>query len=340
VTDVERALRETLSRHAGEAPGGAQLLSRVRAESGRRRVRRRATLAGGLAVLAVATATTAWRLAEAQPAPAGLSVGGPLGSPTPAHPSPSATAVRFGPGSLAVTFPYRPTVAINGLDRPTVELVSGEPTLSYPPVPATVPGVTVTISSQQPAQPGSALPVSGAPGVVRGHPVRFLLLDEDGVKQVSMSWPERPDQWIEVRAPATVPVPALVSYAAGLVAEPQTVAWPFTFDVIPLDLTVDNVTPGAVTFRPAWVAPDAAFVNKLTVSLADTSSGLFGRQVSIGGQPGWLSTGPGATTIQVEQGQHKVVEVQVWNTIAASTDDLLRFAAGIRPTAAAQTAKG
>jgi hypothetical protein len=148
MTEVERQLRDMLSRYAHDAPDGFLMLTRVRQVAARRRRRRRA-LTGGVslaAILAVSGAVSgvvslADRPARVEPT---LSVG--LGQ--------DVMGVEFVAGTpVDLTFPFAPPAAPVPGTRPVLTLVAGRPTLQY--LPADL--------ATAPAAGPSALATSGAP---------------------------------------------------------------------------------------------------------------------------------------------------------------------------------
>src|SRR5690242_15703469 len=101
MNDVEERLRDSLPRHAGTAPLGDRMLAKVRRESGRRRRKRRITLAAAtFATLVLAVAGTA---AIARP----FAASSPHGSLGRGGESPG---TRFVAGTAVdLTFPFTPT---------------------------------------------------------------------------------------------------------------------------------------------------------------------------------------------------------------------------------------
>ncbi|GIH14847.1 hypothetical protein [Rugosimonospora africana] len=128
MTEVERQLRDMLSRYAYDAPAGHLMLSRVRQAAVRRRRRRRAVATGGAALALVLAASGAATLA-ARPAPIQPKLSMGLGQ--------DVAGVNFAAGSpVDLTFPFTPPAAPVPGTRPMLTLVAGRPTLQYLPAEA------------------------------------------------------------------------------------------------------------------------------------------------------------------------------------------------------------
>ncbi len=310
--EVERLVRASLAERAGAAPPPGALLQRVRVASARRRRRDLAMVAGVLATVAAALA------AFAVPHRAGRD-GVPTGLPVGAAPSITLGSADPYPAG----FPFTPTAPLGDSATPDVGLDGGVPTLWYP-------SGTVTV--------GTAA-IAGTPApVVRGHP---SVLNKDPSGYVSLSWREGTAQWVTVRAVNTLSLDDLVTYAGTLAPRTLPVTVPFAFDRVPVGLPVDNVTPSAVTFRPPEVPASGGFSGKIAVLLSDTAGpSPTGRAVQAGTHPAHLATDGGVTVLSVDQGDGRTVVVQVGRGVAVDEPTLLRFAAGIHPTAAARAGKG
>jgi hypothetical protein len=165
MTEVERQLRDMLSRYAHDAPDGHLMLTRVRQVAARRR-RRRLALTGGVslaAMLAVSGAVSgAVSLADR---PARVQPTLPVGR------GQDVMGVEFVAGTpVDLTFPFAPPAAPVPGTRPVLTLVAGRPTLQYLPpdlatAPAAGPSALATPSAAGPsasAASGAAEPGSGA----------------------------------------------------------------------------------------------------------------------------------------------------------------------------------
>lgn len=130
--------------------------------------------------------------------------------------------------------------------------------------------------------------------------------------------------------------PVLVSGQAFLTVADRKPGWrdeplpltpPFTFDLVPVGFTVDNMLPSVVTFAPPAVPVSAGFAGKIAVLLDEGSAD--GTDVTNEGTVFHKSLGDGRT-----------LTIQVPGTVPLAGADLERFAAGIRPTAVAEVGHG
>lgn len=322
MSDVEDRVRDLLQRHAADAPAGAALLTAVRTESRRRARRTRAALAAACAVLAV---------------PAGIGVAlpsRPAGGPVTVA-APVTLTEPAGPAT--VTFPLSlPAEGAAGV--PDLRLAAGLPTLSVP-VPG-APGVTATLTAS-PSRPGVLAAATGAtPLTVRGVPGTAVTWSHAGEPELSLVWREASGPWLELRAFPRVPADHLAGFAKSLVAVPVTAPAPFEFTLVPAGSTIDNISTSAVTFCPPDTTPDESFVGKITVMLGVAAERSPGRAVDVGGRPATLHTSGGYTSLQVDLGDGRLLEVQSAAAVPLPEPDLLRFAAGITVTPAATPGQG
>lgn len=330
MNDVEQRLRDSLTRHAGAAPLGGQMLANVRRESGRRRRNRRTALAAGTVVALVLAIAGTMAITNAFTA----------SSYAPAGSGPSVPGIDFVAGApVDATFPFTPTGPdLGGDSPPDVSLVAGRPTLQYSASTRTNP-VTVTVGDAGWAA-GQAQGLTDVQQVkVRGR--IGTVGDHATTAQRVLSWPDEPDRWVEITAPLSTAATDLTRYADALANQPMTQPGTLVFDLVPSGFTVDNIDPSTVTFCPPGTAPGTDFVGKLVVYLEDTqATAQDGRLVTVGDRTGRIHSADGVTVLQVNDGTGHSLVVQVPTAFGIAQPDLLRFAAGIHPTAAAAFAKG
>ncbi|MDG6104963.1 hypothetical protein PQF33_22900, partial [Dactylosporangium aurantiacum] len=239
-------------------------------------------------------------------------------------------------GPATVTFPLGPPADAAG--APDLRLAAGLPTLSVP-VPG-APGVTATLTAST-WPPGVLAAATGtAPATVRGLPGRLVTWSDGGEPELSLVWQDGAGQWLELRAFPPVPAEHLAGFAKTLVAQPVTAPAPFEFALVPAGYTIDNISPSAVTFCPPGTAPDESFVGKLTVMLGVAAEWSPGRAVDVGGRPATLRDSGDSTTLQVDLGDGRLLELQSAATVPLEEPDLLRFAAGITVTPSATPGQG
>jgi hypothetical protein len=327
MTEVEDRLRAALGRRAEQAPPGTTLLHQVQATHGRRRRRRLAALTGGLAAVAVAISV-----------PVVPRIIGPSGSDLAvAAAAPSAAGVSLVPDDpYTATFPLIPGPSLAALGPPAVMLVGAVPTLSYR-------NGTFTIAAPS-ARPfnNASEPAGSTKHPVHGQQARLTQTSDAGVTRQTLTWQESATQWVQITAAPALRTDTLLRYAGGLSVGPVPLTRPYTFALVPGGFTVDNVTPTVVTFCPPGVDQDARFGGKIAVMLAAPASPatpLPGHRVDVGGRPGWLSR-TGDTLLQVPLADGDILQIQAPASDLISQADLLRFAAGIQPTAAAEVSLG
>lgn len=130
--------------------------------------------------------------------------------------------------------------------------------------------------------------------------------------------------------------PILISGRTFLTVADREAGWkdgslpltpPFTFDLVPVGFTVDNVLPSAVTFAPPGTPAGAGFAGKIAVLLDAGSAN--GTEVTDEG-----------TIFRKSVGDGRTLTIQVPRTVPLAGADLERFAAGIRTTAVAEAGQG
>lgn len=214
--------------------------------------------------------------------------------------------------------------AAPGMAHTAVRLVPGQPpAVAFPFTPRTSPPglgepVVMLIGGEPTLQYG--------PGV-GGRAMTVTLSQRTPTDPGAVVLPVRPGRSVVIRATEHFDLKTLRTYVSGFVDKPLAMAAPFTFELVPAGFTVDNVSPAAVTFAPPGVPPDAGFSDKIAVLLNKGSAD--GRRV----------TAEGVTVYRI-LGDGRTLAVQVPASVALTDSDLDRFAAGIRPTAAAVAGQG
>ncbi|HEX6684424.1 MAG TPA: hypothetical protein VF062_16600 [Candidatus Limnocylindrales bacterium] len=334
-------MRESLRRNAGRAPRGDRMLSWVRLESRRRKRRRDVAMAAVTATVLLGGVVGASSL-TARPA-----VGPQIETLEVLQPG--------GPTRTSISFPFTPQRALAGSASPVLILSAGKLTLTYDGTDAA--DATVTVGGTPPQAGGTPPQVGGTPPQVAGTPPQAgtpvavsvrghagshsLLRPPSSPPLRVLSWQERPDMWVEIRAPQSETLEDLTAYALALRAESMTQPLPFEFDLVPAALTMDNANPSAVTFAPPGVPAIDGFTDRVAVMLEVAGKvPVNGRPVAVQGRDGWLSETDGATMLRVDNRDGRVLTIQVDHDIHLSEADLLRFAAGVHVTGHGQSAKG
>ncbi|GAA2635146.1 hypothetical protein GCM10010399_79870 [Dactylosporangium fulvum] len=327
--DVEERLRDVLQRHADDAPAGLAMLAAVETESTRRRRRRLVVASTAAAILVAAVPFT--RARDATP------------SAVSAPPQTQQTLVDS-TVPATVTFPFTPPTS-DGYSDPTVWRAAGLPTLRQQLDGGDGAMATLTVSPTRPQLPPGTTATSG-PATVRGHAGTLIDWTWDDVNagpQRSLVWQEDASTWVELRTePRAVAPDRLLAYAEALRADPLAAPAPFTFTLMPAGYTVDNITPGVVTFCPPGVPAGHAFTDKIAVMLDAVEAGSppSGTAVRVGSRSGSLVKTAEATTLQVRLDNGRSLVIQSGGAATLSDADLFRFAAGITPTSAAEPGRG
>jgi hypothetical protein len=314
--ELEQLLRDSLAKHIDDAPaptGGA--VAYVRARARRRAWRIRAAAAGlAAAVAGVATVAVAPLVREPSVALApGALVAGPLQVPS---------------------FPYAASDSL-GIGAPTVTLENGQPVLRLD-APGGGPGLSVSVASG---------PVTGKPlPCNRGCLVddrKVIAVIPEGAQgaAVALSWEDRNDRWIVIRAHGELGVSILLKFAVQLKPEPTAVTMPFAFTVLPAGLVASDVSPSGLILRRADASPRAQVDVPLAV-LVDERLTDEGRAVTIEGRRGRVVPRADGVTVQVEHPNARVVTVHVPAGLGLTEAEAIRFAAGITMTDAARPGNG
>jgi hypothetical protein len=338
--DLEDRLRAALRMHAAEAPRGTTMLSDVATESAHRGRRARlGTLAAGVAVLVALGA--ALPLAQRGGQEPAVVAEPPVRASASASASP-APALVPATVPIVITFPYSPPSG-PGYGSPMVTLVAGRPTLvqDLPPDNASA---TLTLDDARPAPPTSKslateTKVNGRPAVL----YEWQRPDSDD-PQYTLVWQPAATTWLSLTEGSNRD---LTGYAEALRPGLLKVQAPFEFGLMPAGWTVDNISASAVTFCPPGVAPDATFVDKITVML-DESPGTQAKhyadgtvtEVKVGARRGWLSESADGQTLQVPTDGGRSLLLQIGPKALLPLDVLLAFAASITVTPAAEVSRG
>jgi hypothetical protein len=141
------------------------------------------------------------------------------------------------------------------------------------------------------------------------------------------------------------PTADLVAYAERVTTGLAKAQAPFTFGLMPSGWTVDNIDGGVVTFCAPGVVPDASYEHKLAVMLDEADgiepkSGADAEEVRVGDRRAWLTSTDEGQTLQIPQTNGRSLLLQVAREAALPRDLLLRFAATITVTPAAQVGHG
>jgi hypothetical protein len=308
VTELDGLVRSALRRHADQAPAAGNLLTAVHARS--RRLARRRRIGTAAAMLLAVLAIPALGLAV-RPAPAPV---------RPANPD----AVRLVPPSFATpVFPFRPGVTpTGGLAAPVVTLAGGDLVAYYAAKdPVRGADVTIRVSPRPPtfAELADQLgPVHTTAQQVRGHPATLRTVVVAPAHRLSLSWPERPGQWVRVDTDDTLTDAELVGFADALAPAAVPVVTPLRFEVVPAGMHLDTSSRSAMA-----LAPDGASEGVDCVLVAHRP--VTGRTLQR------TAAGVTVTVALAERGVTLLVQVPARYPI--SDADLLRFAAGIHLTA-------
>lgn len=266
-------LRETLRRHAADAPPGSGLLDAVKARSRDRRRHRRLAVAGAAAV-AVAVAVTAPTAVRGigdgpdRPAPP------PAGQQTPVTPEvepTGATTLVPAPEFGLPDFPFTPTWVPPDLTQVSYQYSFSEfgdapdylgTTLSHRGSGAAE--LYVTLDNEDTEQTLSRLeteaeigyededeptaqtpqPLTRQAANVQGRDATLLSNADQGV----VSWQHAPDLWVTIFAQSA---DEALRYANGLAEEPFEAQTPFTFDLVPDGAELSYTATDTMSFGPS-----------------------------------------------------------------------------------------
>jgi hypothetical protein len=352
--DVDMLLKDTLRDRAQAVPAGTGLLARVHTRSRLLRRRRRAGMAGaGVAavVLAAGTAPVVYGLANADGpstgvvpgAPSRSASGGQVPSPSgePSEPTPTLKAV-LGRASVTVpAFPFEPPAGVVPGLGPARAMVDGEGVFlshqSGEDKPAIDVHLGVDPSRGMTEQDG--VTVNEATVRVRGVEGNLRTITKESYTTRSLSWQD-PSGPMWVRAERVEPN-LMIAYADALRPGSVEVAVPFTFELLPQGLELDNVGPTDMVFRLPGQQAGGSWVDRLAILLnADGGDGAQNWPLRVGDRPAQIVAQDGGRSLMVLQESGNILVIQVPPNLQISDEDLLRMAAGIRVTAKAQAGRG
>ncbi|GAA2367679.1 hypothetical protein [Dactylosporangium salmoneum] len=340
--DIEDRLREALRMHAAEAPPGAAMLSTVTTESARRGRRTLLTsVSTGAAVLVSLGLALPFALRSGDPHD------GVVAAPPAVAASPSA-APALVPATVpaAITFPFTPSAAYGA---PTVMLAGGHPTALQRLKDGTA---ALTLLDADPAAPTSKAVATQSK--VQGRPATLYEWrysdDDPGVPytdlQRTLVWQPTPTTWLTLRMNPAPPESDLVAYADAVQPGALSSPSPFAFGLMPAGWTVDNISAAAVTFCPPGVEPDEAYDNKIAIMLDESpateppAGDVPAARVKVGERTAWLTTTSEVQFLRVPTGDGHSLLLQVAPKASLPQDELLRFAAAITVTRAAEVSRG
>jgi hypothetical protein len=224
--------------------------------------------------------------------------------------------VKLVAGYTAPAFPYTlpPT---EGMKTPTASMAGGNLIAFFEATELRHHAdTTVTVSSRQPT---FTTPATETPVQVRGHGGTLRTVDVRPAKQLTLSWPESANRWIQLATDDTYTPQQVVALAESLSPASIAVLPPFKLDLSPAGLVTDTVTASTMSFGAGGFR---------CVLLKRRP--LAGTNVTVGGYHALLAHNAGGVTLDVDVTDwNATLEVTVTTGLAISDADLLRFAAGV-----------
>jgi len=344
--DLDREVRDSLIANAEDAPDGSGTLDAVRARSRRLQLRHRASVAGVVAVVAVAAAIgTPYVLTGARhTGRAPVNAGHPNVSTAPAITATSPPTARSHPTRVPlaaptftpVAFPMSPTVTPAGLPAPTEGKTVGEVRLVY----TATTGNKGLIAAVDVNKPGiDFAPATHKPTTVNGHPATIYTGSIGGVSQVLIVW--RLDaKWVSVLG-SNLSSAQVQHYANGLADSPHAPgSLPFTLSLAPhgYQVAYQEIHPelSPAQFVLLLSAPGQLNNQSTNDAVGVVSAGIgtdaTGESITVGKYPGKINHDPnGQVTVYVlRPGSNYAVHEPENGPL--SDADLIRFAAGVAPT--------
>jgi hypothetical protein len=174
---------------------------------------------------------------------------------------------------------------------------------------------------------------------VRGVDGNLRTVTKETYTTRSLSWQDASGpMWI--RAERVEPT-LMIAYADGLRPGSVEVAVPFTFELLPQGLELDNVGPTDMVFRLPGQQPGGSWSDRLAILLnADGGDGSQNWPLRVGNRPAQIVAQDGGRSLMVLQESGNILVIQVPPNLQISDEDLRRMAAGIRVTAKAQAGRG
>jgi hypothetical protein len=334
--NIADELRVLFADRADDAPPGLELLAAAKARSRRHLIRRRAAVAGVVAVAVGASAATVPLLLQRQPAGRPIDVGAPpvQASSAKVNPSPSsqppssAAPIQFATATTqpTVAFPYTPGYTPPGLAKAAVlrtqtdfimharqtddskylklEIHNSEPTLD-------------NIDGVSPASKQSVR-VRNRTGTIASGDASYLY------------WLEKPGQWLSVQS-IGVSRADVLKYAENVRAQTLSGTEPFHFTLLPVGMEVHESLHYNMTFAPIGSGRDGEPVIGLVVT-KNSPATPGGTAVQVGTHHGYLVDDSGH---QLLGGNGHELIIDLGSDASMTVDgnctdsDLVRFAAGI-----------
>jgi hypothetical protein len=265
-------------------------------------------------------------------------------SPPPSAPAAVTLVSSTVPGSL--TFPFS-APSQPGYGTPRIALTAGRMTLDQP----LAEGVTATLTLHDQPPPAPTSKSKPSRTTVNGRPAtayEWRYSDDDpsipyNDIERTLVWQPTTTGWLALHISPARDTADLVAYAERVTPTPSKAQAPFTFGLMPSGWHVDNIDSAVVTFCPPDVTPDPSYVNKLAVMLDTATEPKFApsaEEVQVAGRQAWLTTGEEGQTLQIPLDNGTSLLLQLAPKAALPRDVLLRFAATIAVTPAAQPGHG
>jgi hypothetical protein len=353
-------LRNAFAEHAERAPEGERMLSAVHTRSQQRRRRRRASLAAGFAVVFVAIGAPATVMAlgggrpapgpadpgpsiaqaSVEPSPDGSTSGSPSPTGSPSEPARSTTppALRLAaPAFTTPTMPLQlPASTAGPFKQPVVTLQHGALVAYY----AARDGerdadVTLVVTGQRPVFGTASAQVTEVGQRVRSRQGTLRTVAVRPAAQLVLYWQESATRWVQVRTDDTYTATEVAALADSLAGASMALEVPLRFDLAPVGMTLETVTPYAMAFQPGAGAGAVPGVVACTVV---AQRQLSGATVQVGSYRATLArTAAGATLTVLVTDWNLTLLVEVPAGYDLPDADLIRFAAGVHVLNRAET---
>jgi len=141
------------------------------------------------------------------------------------------------------------------------------------------------------------------------------------VRSIAVAWQATTGEWVQVRASGPVTEAEVLQVANALTVRPMQMTAPFTFALLPRDVTLAVMNPSIMQFRTG--------AGLLAVALEPVTEPSGTTAVDVNGHPAAARHGSGVTELFVELGGDRMLHLTAGDGTGLAVVDLVVLAEGI-----------